>query len=110
MKTKTMHIIAVWPRVSESSYAGSVEATRRPPVLLSMAHWYGTLAAVRELGRRGIEVCVASSMRFGQARWSRYAVRRLSCPDERDTARFSSWLLEQGSRDPGMALLRTSDD
>src|SRR5437868_11731346 len=82
---------------------------RRPPVLLSMAHWNGTLAAVRELGRRGIEVHVTSSKRLRQARWSRFAARRLSSPDERETSRYIEWLVETGRRTPGIALCQTSD-
>jgi predicted ATP-grasp superfamily ATP-dependent carboligase len=83
---------------------------KRPPALLSMAHWYGTLAAVRDLGRRGIDVYVASSRWLSHARWSRYARRRLRCPDERDAGSYASWLLELGRREPGTALVRTSDD
>ncbi len=75
-----------------------------------MGHWNGTLAAVRELGRRGIEVYVASSRALAQARWSRYALRRLSSPDERDSARYAEWLLKLGEREPGIALLHTSDN
>jgi predicted ATP-grasp superfamily ATP-dependent carboligase len=75
-----------------------------------MAHWYGTLAAVRELGRRGVEVYVAASGPLQQARWSRYAVRHLSCPNERQTARYADWLVDLGRRNPGMALCGTSDD
>jgi predicted ATP-grasp superfamily ATP-dependent carboligase len=73
-----------------------------------MAHWYGTLAAVRELGRRGIEVYVAESGGLQQASWSRYAARRLSCPDER-TVHYVEWLLNGGHR-PGTVLCRTSDN
>jgi len=82
---------------------------RRPPVLLSTAHWYGTLAAVRELGRRGIEVHVASSGPLRQARWSRYAAVSHDCPDERDTRDYGDWLLELGQCHPGLALCATSD-
>ncbi len=75
-----------------------------------MADWNGTLAAVRELGRRGIEVHVASSALLHKARWSRHAAKRLSCPNERDPAKYLEWLLEIGRRSPGIALCPTSDD
>jgi D-aspartate ligase len=87
----------------------AIPARQHPPVLLSMAHWYGTLAAVREIGRRGVEVQVASPSPFRQAAWSRYA-RRLAAPDERDANGFLRWLLDHGDRNPGLALCATSDD
>jgi predicted ATP-grasp superfamily ATP-dependent carboligase len=90
--------------------ADAVTNVSRPPVLLTMADWYGTLAAVRELGRRGIEVYVASHRRFTRAGSSKYASRRLSCPDERDTAAFTEWLLDLGYKRPGLALCPTSDE
>src|SRR5581483_10797499 len=81
-----------------------------PIFLLSMAHWYGTLAAVRELGRRGIRVHVAASSPMRQAFWSCYADRRVTCPGERDSNRYLNWLLEYGKRNPGLVLCATSDD
>ncbi len=86
------------------------ETNLSPPVLLSMAHWYGTLAAVRELGRRGIDVHVAQSTLAGQAGWSRFAGHRLRSPDERNVAKYLDWLLKLGRRSPGLALCATSDD
>ena len=83
---------------------------RNPPVLLANADWYGTLAAVRELGRRDIQVCVASSKWLTPARWSRRAARQLSCPDERDTERYANWLVELGRRNRGIVLCHTSDN
>ncbi len=82
----------------------------RPAVFLSMAHWFGTLAAVRELGRRGIAAHVAASAPLRQASWSRYATRRPSCPSERDARAYLGWLLEYGRRHPGLVLCATSDD
>src|SRR5512138_2121672 len=85
-------------------------ARENPPVLLAMAHWYGTLAAVREIGSRGVEVQVAASAPMRPAAWSRHARRRLACPDERDARAHLAWLLEYGRRHPGTALCAASDD
>ena len=75
-----------------------------------MAHWYGTLAAVREIGGRGVEVQVAASAPLRPAAWSRHARGRLACPDEQDSRAHLAWLLEYGRRHPGTALCATSDD
>src|SRR5882724_6278504 len=84
---------------------------RRPPALLIVADYHGTLAAVRSLGRAGISVTVADWRRLVPARWSRYAVRSVTCPplDKGSTA-FIDWLLEFGARHPGHVLLPTTDD
>jgi predicted ATP-grasp superfamily ATP-dependent carboligase len=82
----------------------------RPPVLLTMAGYHGSLAALRCLGRAGISVTVAAD-RFGlPAAWSRWTRRRVRCPDVRDAEQFIDWLLEFGSREPGYVLYPTSDD
>jgi D-aspartate ligase len=85
-------------------------AVGRPPVLLANADWYGTLAAARELGRRNIQVYVASNGWLRQARWSRYAVRHFASPDERDAHGYGKWLVDLGRLNPGVTLCQTSDD
>jgi len=83
----------------------------RPPVLLTMADYPPTLAALRCLGRAGVPVTLAEWRRFVPARWSRHASRVVECPDL--NARpddFLAWLLEFGARQPGHVLLPTSDD
>jgi len=82
----------------------------RPPILLTMADYYGTLAAVRSLGRLGIPVTVAESKLLAPARWSRYVTRRVECPDVGDSERFLEWLMRFGEREPGHVLYPTSDD
>jgi D-aspartate ligase len=84
---------------------------RRPPALLLVADYHGTLAAVRSLGRAGIPVTVADWRRLVPARWSRYAVRTVTTPalDTGSTA-FVDWLLEFGAKSPGHVLLATTDD
>ena len=81
-----------------------------PPFLLTMADYYGTLAAVRCLGRAGLPVTVAEGKVLAPARWSRYVTRRVSCPGVADTDAFLGWLLEFGRMEPGHVLYPTSDD
>jgi D-aspartate ligase len=82
----------------------------RPPFLLTMADYYGTLAAVRCLGRAGLPVTVAEGKWLAPARWSKYVTRRVPCPPVSDTEAFLSWLMEFGQREPGHVLYPTSDD
>src|SRR5688572_20620401 len=85
--------------------------TSRPGALLPVADYHGTLAAVRSLGRAGIEVTVADGRKLVPARWSRYAARTLPCPDPMtDSPGFIAWLLETGAKQPGLVLLPTTDD
>jgi D-aspartate ligase len=83
-----------------------------PPAFLTSAGYYGTLAAVRALGRAGISVTVADSSPLALSKFSRYAARALRCPnlrDERD--RFIEWLLALGKRSAEKhVLLATCDD
>src|SRR3954469_24780780 len=80
------------------------------PVLLTMASYHGTLAAVRSLGAHGIPVTVADSSFLAKAGWSRYATRRERCPPVEKPDRFIPWLLRFGERNPGHVLYPTSDD
>ncbi len=83
----------------------------RPEVLLTMADYHGTLAAVRSLGRAGVPVVVADGHRLAPARFSRHAARVVSCPDVgAEPESFVDWLLWLGTREPGRVLLPTSDD
>ncbi len=83
----------------------------RPGALLPVADYHGTLAAVRSLGRAGIDVTVADPRALAPARWSRYAARHVTCPDPMtDPNAFIGWLLEIGAREPGRVLLPTTDD
>jgi len=80
------------------------------PALLADATWYGTLAAVRDLGSRDVPVILAGSPRLAPARWSRYVTAEVSCPSPKDHARFLAWLEDFGARAPGHVLYPTSDD
>lgn len=81
-----------------------------PPVLLTVGQFYGTLAAVRCLGRAGVPVTLAESHTLAPARWSRYATKRIPCPDSLDAEAFLAWLFDVGEAMPGHVLLPTSDD
>ena len=97
------------PRPGESLVPGV--PVDRPPVLLAMADYYGTLAAVRSLGRFGVRVHVADPQRLAPARWSRRTSRTFSCPRvEESPEEFLEWLLALGQREPGQVLLPTSDE
>jgi D-aspartate ligase len=82
----------------------------RPPILLTMADYYGTLAAARCLGRLGVPITMAESKLLAPARWSRYVTRRVECPDVGDSEAFLEWLLRFGEENPGHVLYPTSDD
>ncbi len=82
----------------------------RPPILLAIADFYGTLAAARDLSPRGVPVAIADWRLLAPARWSNAVARRLRCPPVDDAARFLAWLLEHGRREPGQVLYGTSDD
>ena len=84
--------------------------TSRPPVLLTVGRYYGTLAAVRSLGRAGVAVTLAESYTLAPARWSRYVQRRVDCPDPGQADAFLAWLLAFGEAHPGHVLLPTNDD
>jgi predicted ATP-grasp superfamily ATP-dependent carboligase len=75
-----------------------------------VADYYGTLAAVRSLGRAGVPVTLAESRLLPPARWSRYVTRRVDCPPAEQVEAFLAWLLEFGERNPGHVLYATTDD
>lgn len=80
------------------------------PVLLADATWYGTLAAARDLGSRGVPVIVAYDRASAVSRFSRYVKSAVACPDTHDPDRFLDWLHDFGRRHPGCVLYPTSDD
>jgi predicted ATP-grasp superfamily ATP-dependent carboligase len=81
----------------------------RPPALLSDATFYGTLAAVRALGRAGTPVRVADARRIGPALWSKYTVSRHRCPPPTSPA-FLEWLTRFGEGYGRHVLYPTSDE
>lgn len=81
-----------------------------PPMLLTLADYYGTLAAARCLGRLGIPITLAESRVLVPARWSRFIGRRVACPHIAQPESFLEWLVDFGQREPGHVLYPTSDD
>jgi predicted ATP-grasp superfamily ATP-dependent carboligase len=84
--------------------------SRSLSVLLATASAGGTIAAVRDLGRYGLDVGVLSSPALSVAAWSRLARRSYPAPPESDIDRFLERLLEIGAAHPGQILLPTSDE
>jgi D-aspartate ligase len=97
-------------RARQSLASGSRRCSSTPPVLLTVGRFYGTLAAVRCLGRAGVPVTLADGHALAPARWSRFVTRRVRCPEPEDTEAFLAWLLEFGAASPGHVLLASSDD
>ena len=77
---------------------------------MTMASYYGSLAATRCLGTRDVPVIVADADRFAPARWSRHAFQHEDCPPVRPIDAFIDWLLAFGARQPGNVLYATCDD
>jgi D-aspartate ligase len=81
-----------------------------PPVLLTTPAYYGTLAAVRALGRSSIAVTTAGPNVWAIAAWSKYATRHVDCPPATATARFMAWLMDFGRRQTERHVLLPSCD
>lgn len=82
-----------------------------PPVLLTTPAYYGTLAAVRSLGRGDVPVTTAGPSTWAISGWSKYASTHVSCPATTDTEAFLSWLEEFGrEQSEKHVLLPTCDD
>jgi len=99
--------VGITRRASTGTYPA---AHRRPPALLTDATWYGTLAAVRDLGAHGVPVTLASDRFLAPARWSRYVSRTVRCPPVADARRFLEWLHVFSAYHPGHVYYPTSDD
>ena len=80
-----------------------------PPALLTTPEYYGTLAAVRRLGRAGVKVAIAGPT-MGIAAFSRYASECHECPPTRESQRFVDWLCRYGADHKSHVLCATSDD
>ncbi len=81
-----------------------------PPVLLGDATWYGSLAAARDLGSRGVPVTLATDAFLAPARWSRFVSRVVRSPAAKRSTEFLAWLHAFGDENPGHVLYPTSDD
>jgi predicted ATP-grasp superfamily ATP-dependent carboligase len=78
--------------------------------LLADATWYGTLAAMRDLGSRGVPITLACDELLAPSRWSRYATRVVRIPAGRDLAHQLDFLHRFGAEHPGHVLYPTSDE
>jgi len=77
---------------------------------LANAEYYGTLAAVRCLGRAGVPIVIADPKWLTPAGWSRFVSRRLRSPSPDEPDQFIDWLLDFGRKNPGHVLYPTSDE
>ena len=81
----------------------------RVSMLLCNASYYGTLAAVRSLGRAGVEVLTVDPALLAPGRYSRYSNQHLRCPPFEMTDEWVEWLLRLGRSGPRRAIYATSD-
>ena len=81
----------------------------RPPVLVPATDGYGTLAAIRDLGRSGLTVLVPKGPWHSPGRYSRYVTRRLSPLREGTSASLLGWLEAAGKEHGGAVLMPPSD-
>jgi len=74
-----------------------LENDHSTPVVLT-GHGCNTLGVLRGLGRRGIPIILLTTRteRNTVVRYSRYASKRLICPDPREETQFISFLLDMG--------------
>jgi predicted ATP-grasp superfamily ATP-dependent carboligase len=77
-------------------------------MVLCNASYYGTVAAIRSLGRAGIPVVAIDTGLLSTGRRSRYAKSYLSSPPF-DSADWSDWLLTLGRDGVRRAIYATSD-
>jgi D-aspartate ligase len=78
-------------------------------ILLANANYYGTLAAVRSLGRAGVKVVTVDPSRICHGRYSRYSSQHLTCPAFEDSGAWAEWLLRKARIGPRRAIYATSD-
>lgn len=80
------------------------------PALLTLGHYYGTLAAARCLGEAGVRVVLAESKLTSMARWSRHIGRRVDSPPVGDPEAMLAFLERFGREHGPHVLYPTSDD
>ena len=78
-------------------------------ILLGNANYYGTLAAVRSLGRAGVNVVTVDPSRISHSRYSRYSSQHLMCPAFEDSTAWAEWLSRTARIGPRRAIYATSD-
>lgn len=80
----------------------------RAAMLLCNAGYYGTIAAVRSLGRAGVPVVTVDHAFLAAGRYSRYSSSHLSSPPY-EADEWADWLLSVGRSGPRRAIYATSD-
>jgi D-aspartate ligase len=83
--------------------------TQSAAILLGNASYYGTLAAVRSLGRTGVQVVTVDPSMICHSRYSRYSSRHLRCPPFEESSAWAEWLLRKGRVGPRRSIYATSD-
>lgn len=79
-------------------------------VLLLGADYYGTLAAARVYGSRGVHVRMADERRTARGLFSRYVSERLVAPPLSDVPRFLDWLEREGRASGEKLVLYPTND
>ncbi|MGC1458373.1 MAG: hypothetical protein WA825_08870 [Steroidobacteraceae bacterium] len=97
-KESSPHPLAAAPRPAQHS-----------PVLLTEPGYSGTLAAARELGRRGIRVATVSASAGVPTARSRFVAGHWRSPPTDDSDGLVEWLEKYGGENPGTVLYPTSD-
>ena len=77
--------------------------------LLLGADYYGTLAAARCYGKRGIPVAMADESKRARALYSRHVTDKLVHPPLSEPAALVDWLVAWGERHPGTLLYPPND-
>jgi predicted ATP-grasp superfamily ATP-dependent carboligase len=83
--------------------------TQSAAILLGNANYYGTLAAVRSLGRAGVKVVTVDPSMICRSRYSRYSSQHLRCPAYDESSAWAEWLLRKARIGPRRAIYATSD-
>jgi D-aspartate ligase len=78
-------------------------------ILLGNANYYGTLAAVRSLGQKGVTVVTVDPSMICHSRYSRYSSQHLTCPAFEESSAWAEWLLRKARIGPRRAIYATSD-
>jgi D-aspartate ligase len=89
--------------------AGDLLRTQSAAILLGNANYYGTLAAVRSLGRAGVEVVTVDPSRICHSRYSRYSSQHLRCPAFEESSAWAEWLSRKARIGSRRAIYATSD-
>jgi predicted ATP-grasp superfamily ATP-dependent carboligase len=83
--------------------------TQVAEIFLGNANYYGTLAAVRSLGRAGVKVLTVDPSMISHSRYSRYSSQHLTCPPFEETSAWAEWLLRTARVGQRRAIYATSD-